>query len=326
MEKLGTCSKFSGYPYENAERFIREFESFAALHELDDDDETVRKLAAFHLHLKGPALTWYNSLGVNEDSTWVNIRQEFTAKYIRLDWQHPSVVVENENFHSLILKPGQNIEDYYCLVYEKGQMLGKPEHEMMAQFLKGLPEKLAFYVRASKPIDISEALNIARTGEAYNYRLHEPSLASVKNVNSHSAEMSEMKLQINQLTDAVKSLTVQKSQPENRSYYHAHNFEGQPRRRGACFSCNAQGHNKTNCNWNGQGTPALQMTCQLCSQGGHDALHCKTLNIQSMQPQERVQCQICSRFGHKANECYRLKIQGNQNNLGATGHAPPGGR
>ena len=47
MEKLGSCRKFSGYPHENGSKFIKEFESFATLHELDEEDD-YRKLAVFH--------------------------------------------------------------------------------------------------------------------------------------------------------------------------------------------------------------------------------------------------------------------------------------
>ena len=66
IEKLGTYRKFSRLPRENWAKFLREFESFSTLHELDEDDEA-RKLAAFHLHLQGPSLTWYNTLKPKAD-------------------------------------------------------------------------------------------------------------------------------------------------------------------------------------------------------------------------------------------------------------------
>lgn len=51
MEKLVTCRKFSGYPQDNGQKFLKEFESFATLYDLDEDG---KKEAAFHLHLKVP--------------------------------------------------------------------------------------------------------------------------------------------------------------------------------------------------------------------------------------------------------------------------------
>lgn len=311
-----SCSKFSGYPYENGEKFLKEFESYSKLNDFDDDDDDSRKLAAFHLLLKGPALTWFLALGVDENSTWDNISNEFYRKYVRLDWQHPSVLVESENFHSLVLKPNQQIEDFYSNVYEKGQLLGKPEHEVMTQFIKGLPDKLAFYVRASKPNDTSEALTIAKTGEAYNYRHHDPSLASVQNLRVHPNELSEIKQQMSHLTETVSKLAMlQGTQPK-------YSFQSeQPRKSGACFKCNSPGHAKRNCNWNSQGIPNPQTSCQLCSQKGHDALRCKTLPQQKDNTSEQV-CQICSTSGHTARTCTR----GNLQTLGATGHDPLGGQ
>jgi hypothetical protein len=79
----------------------------------------------------------------------------------------------------------------------------------MAQFIKGLPEKFAFYIRASKPNDTTEALTIAKTGEACNYREHDLTIASAKVTKPQSDDLADMKLQINQLTDVVKGLTFQ---------------------------------------------------------------------------------------------------------------------
>ena len=182
MEKLGTCRHFSGYPYENGETFLKEIESFSSLHELDYEDDESRRLAAFHLHMKGPVLTWYNGLKINAETKWDDAKTLFIDKYVRVCWQHPWVEIENEIFRHLSLKQGQNIEYFYCLIIEKGQLLSKPEHEIMAQFIKGLPEKLAFYIRASKPNDTTEALAtcIAKTGEAYNYREHDSTVAAAK--------------------------------------------------------------------------------------------------------------------------------------------------
>ena len=38
MEKLASCRKFAGYPRDNDKTCLKEFESFAILYELDDDD------------------------------------------------------------------------------------------------------------------------------------------------------------------------------------------------------------------------------------------------------------------------------------------------
>ncbi|CAC5382041.1 unnamed protein product [Mytilus coruscus] len=59
MERLSKCSEFHGYPQDNGNAFLTEFESFTTLHGLSEFNlADKRMLTAFHLHLKGPALTW----------------------------------------------------------------------------------------------------------------------------------------------------------------------------------------------------------------------------------------------------------------------------
>jgi hypothetical protein len=49
------------------------YQSFATLHDLSDYQDK-RRLAAFHLHLRGPALTWFNSLSEESRENWVNVK------------------------------------------------------------------------------------------------------------------------------------------------------------------------------------------------------------------------------------------------------------
>ncbi|VDI21320.1 Hypothetical predicted protein [Mytilus galloprovincialis] len=316
MEKLGTCRKFAGYPKDNGTKFLREFESFCKLHELDILNE--KTVAAFHLHLEGPALTWFN--GLSPDLSGTTVKRLFTDKYVQIGWQHPSVVIESETFHNMQLGPTQEIEDFSCQVQEKGQILAKPEHEIMFRFINGLPEKLAFYVRTSHPKTQSEALSFAKAGEAYKYRIHEQCAAvgkgpSFRNA-PHSDDISEMKSQISELTNMMKRLTPDKTFQQN-----------DQRQSSGCFNCSCTGHAKRYCNWNGSGTISADISCQLCNQSGHGAGQClkfkaKTDNYN----RNRVVCQICSKPNHTASECYHNQFaqQGNPNFLGDTRHGPSG--
>ena len=47
--------KFSGFMHEDGPKFMQEFESYLTLSVIDNEQ---RVIAAFHLHLKGPVLTW----------------------------------------------------------------------------------------------------------------------------------------------------------------------------------------------------------------------------------------------------------------------------
>ncbi len=48
--------KFSGYMTEDPTKFVDEFESYLTLSNVDSADP--KAIAAFHLHLQGPALVW----------------------------------------------------------------------------------------------------------------------------------------------------------------------------------------------------------------------------------------------------------------------------
>ncbi|CAC5407146.1 unnamed protein product [Mytilus coruscus] len=156
MDKLAKCSTFSGYPQDNAKMFLTEFESYALLHDLAEQDK--RRIAAFHLHLKGPALTWYNSLSDESKQSWQNIYRHCN---------HGKRIISN-----LILFPGQSLEDYYNQILEKAQILQKPD-QVVAKFISGLPDKMSFFVRAGQPVDIQSSLTAAKMAEACGYRQHD---------------------------------------------------------------------------------------------------------------------------------------------------------
>lgn len=147
--------------------FLNELDSYATLHNIFQFDDQ-RKIAAFYLHLTGPALPWFNALTSTSKVTWKTFLKVFKAKYVNLDWQSPTVLLETEVFENMRLAPGQSIDDFHCQLVEKASMLHKQDHEVLAKFIKGLPEKLAFFVHAGNPKDSATALSAARMGEAYD--------------------------------------------------------------------------------------------------------------------------------------------------------------
>lgn len=249
MDKLGICRKFGGYSRENAAKFLAEFESFARLHELDEEDEA-RKLAACHLHLQGHALTWYS--GLVPGLSWQNVKEVFEFKYVQIGWQHPSIVIENETFQNIQLYPHQEIEDYYCQLIEKGQILGKNDHEIMHKFINGLPEKLTFYVRTSNPKDIAEALSMAKAGEAYKYRIHDTISTAKPNTLPRDTDVTDLKSQVDDLTTLVKQLVTEKlpvtrvTTPNASTMQRNSPHEG-PRQPRTCHKCKFPGHMQSEC-------------------------------------------------------------------------------
>ncbi|CAC5371045.1 unnamed protein product [Mytilus coruscus] len=201
MEKLANCRKFGGYPHENAALFIAEFESYAILHNISPLDDN-RIIAALHLHLTGPALTWFNSLSSENKASWEAIVHLFNDKYVDLDWQNPTVMLDSEIFENMSLSSGQSIDDFYCQLVEKANTLKKPDHEILVKFIKGLPEQLAFFVRAGNHRDSPSALAAAKMGEAYGRtdigarcRSRSPSRSFINTIQSEHFQTSDDEMQ-----------------------------------------------------------------------------------------------------------------------------------
>ena len=251
--------------------------------------------------------------------------EAFKAKYVNLDWQSPTVLLETEVFENIRLSPGQSIDDYYCQLVEKSSILHKPDHEVLTKFIKGLPDRLAFFVRAGNHKDSTSALSAARMGEAYGYRNDEPVVAAArKSESSENAQYVKLQEQITNLTEVVKDLKLQQSadvQNKPRNYT-------KPKRQPAaqevdkntCFSCKSKGHYRRQCNWNGKGNINPDTRCQLCEQYGHIASQYSKGN----NPDTR--CQLCEQFGHIASQCSKLKQPENYRFSVDTRHGPPGRR
>ena len=87
--------------------------------------------------------------------------------------------MEGHVFNALKLGPGQTLEDYHSQVIEKDTLLQKPEHEILARFIDGLPEKVAFFVLAGQPPDLTVAFTSANIAETCGYRQSDlPSIAT----------------------------------------------------------------------------------------------------------------------------------------------------
>lgn len=233
MEKLAVCRKFGGYPHENGSAFLNEFESYATLHNILDS-EPQRKIAAFHLHLTGPAIAWYNSLQDPQKQSWEVFSTSFKTNYVTLDWSNPTLLMENEVFENLRLSPGQALEDFHCQLVEKAQILAKPDYEVMCKFIKGLPKELAFFVRAGCPKTSTSALTAAKMGEVSGYRSHDEITVAAASttksaygkppINAEKSEISELRSQVSNLTEKVENMTLSNRQKPRHRYNNNENL------------------------------------------------------------------------------------------------------
>ena len=195
------------------------------------------------------------------------------------------MLMTDEIFQNIRLSSGQAIEDFYCNLVEKAQILSKPEHEVLSKFINGLPDKMAFFVRAGNPTTLQAALTSSKMAEACGYRTEAISTQAIKSetkaVTDSKTEIDDLKDQIKTLTSMVANITVktndnQRPNYRRQDYRQASNYPPRQDSR-ECYGCRGQGHIHRDCNWTKTGPPNQSATCQLCSQQGHTAQFCKTL-------------------------------------------------
>ena len=152
--------------HKDGPKFLQEFESYLTLSGVDNEQ---RIIAAFHLHLKGPALTWFHTLPSRDN--WNSIKESFNSEYGN-NVNDPRLISEAAALDNLVLNSGQAIEEFHAIVLEKGTRLNKSDRDMSNKFINCLPSQLAFFVRAGCINNFREALHSAKMGEAHVYRVH----------------------------------------------------------------------------------------------------------------------------------------------------------
>ena len=237
-------TKFHGFTSENAVKFLHEFESFCVLQNLSDNP---RKIAAFHLHLKGPALVWFNALDLTDKLAWTVLKDAFQKQYLSRNMSNPAFIAESAIFDSLTLQNGMAIETFHSQILEKGSRLEKPERDLTAKFINGLPDQLAFFVRAANPVNLQSAFQQAKLGEAYGYHqsLNPISVAAIQPASSMASTLNKL---IERLDRLERKESNEKSDRRRPSTDRRENKAPITR-----FTCNGPKHRKFECNWNQKG-------------------------------------------------------------------------
>ena len=102
--------------------FVKLFLAYSVLNRIEDND--FRKIAAFQLHLDGPAQSWFVCLDDNTKTTWERLSAVFRNNYLSKN-NKAVLLMEMEEFLSLRLLPHHQIEDYFSKLMDKGRKLGK---------------------------------------------------------------------------------------------------------------------------------------------------------------------------------------------------------
>jgi hypothetical protein len=163
------------------------------------------------------------------------------------------------------------VEDYHSQIIEKGTLLQKPEHEIIARFIDGFPEKAAFFVRAGQPPDLTVAFTSAKIAETCGYRQSDlPSIATSpkQQDSSENTNIHTLTQEVAKLSKTVSELVISKQSGQSNSLNQpSYSFSPQQNVQLTCYSCNFPGHKRKDCNYNDQFQPTPDK-CQLCRHKG----------------------------------------------------------
>lgn len=96
-----------------------------------------RKIAAFHVHLAGPAHSWFYSLQSTDKQCWDTLLEKFREQYVLTNTAYdPALMVESAAFIKLQLGATQSLKDFHSVIIEKGRRLGKLDRDMLFQFIE----------------------------------------------------------------------------------------------------------------------------------------------------------------------------------------------
>lgn len=168
----------------------------------------------------------------------------------------------------------QPLEDFYSIILEKGKKLGKPERDLMNKFVDGLPQQLAFYVRAGRCTTFAETLTAAKTGEAFGYRQVQPVAAAIR---ASDPEMNVVLNELSRLSMAVQQLTTPDASGNPKQCLRtdsSQRIDSKPQQSQSCFRCGGIDHVQRACAIKADGVSSPTAQCPYCSQFGHNAASC----------------------------------------------------
>lgn len=263
---------FSGLSSEiSPENFLDIFHSYSTVQNFETD---IQKVAAFHLHLRGEALAWFNAL--ESKTSWSTVKDAFTRRFINANpLNAPDMVSAMHSFQTICLCPGQALSDYYILICEKAKALQKTDAETILRFVDGLPSELKFFVRAGSPKSLEEAFTAARNGEVYGYRSpqscgHVPSSRPA----SLETRVDALSQQVTELTQLLNSQSFGSPRFPNGSQRSPASTS--QRDRTVCGRCRCPGHTSSECNLATNGRPRPDLRCFKCGQFSHGSKFCKS--------------------------------------------------
>lgn len=241
---------FSGLPSENAEMFLRRFETYAAL----KDYTPVKKALAFELSLKDKAAGWHYCLTDKDDFSSVSMKfiQKFGsgAPEGEINWNAESKLYDS------CQEMNETASDYFVRVSTLARSMNKSDVEQVKIVVRGLSPNIRSFVlskEARSMSDVEKFIKLYDSISSPNIGLETSQSRSTKHVANDKSDIQLLTEKVELLHTEVRTLKEQSSthpinkidsphkNPRSRNYRHT---QGQKL---VCFRCSKEGHRAAEC-------------------------------------------------------------------------------
>ena len=190
---------FSGLSHESAQEFLNQFENYAKLSDLDDDE----KIVVFNLLLRGLAKFWFEGLSTQDKQTFDTIKTRFKDTYLSQskNW------ITTQKLKGRKLATGEKVETYIQDVIQMGNNIGLTPKEQQSALIRGLTPKLRSQLITHNPQTLADTIERIYLSEtALNLQNQE----SVNVMDSMTTcQLAGLNAAVKDLGDKVHSLAEQ---------------------------------------------------------------------------------------------------------------------
>ena len=190
---------FSGLSHESAQEFLNQFENYAKLSDLDDNE----KIVVFNLLLRGLAKFWFEGLSAQDKQTFDAIKTRFKDTYLSQskNW------ITTQKLEGRKLATGEKVETYTQDVIQMGNNIGLTPKEQQSALIRGLTPKLRSQLITHNPQTLADTIERIYLSEtALNLQNQE----SVNVMDSMATcQLAGLNAAVKNLGDKVHSLAEQ---------------------------------------------------------------------------------------------------------------------
>ena len=163
---------FKGEEGDDPHMFLRKFENYLSMRNINPDIDWNKTRALFYQHLQGPAEAWFAGIPKMGEKTigqrivlsplgsWGSLKEAFIARFA----SQTGILMKKLAFEERILQKGERVSSYLDDLLVKGRQLNKSDEEISSTMLRGVPKAWRNFVwgfGVTGLLEVMEKLKIA---------------------------------------------------------------------------------------------------------------------------------------------------------------------